>query len=90
MEDWMDAKYDDEVHFDHLIENGIVFSWLRVSGAGDVRVQASRRFVEDVWKMDWNERRAVEAEYRMRRDGYKDAAMKCAGRGDEFRVYPIG
>jgi hypothetical protein len=85
----MDATYEDAVHFDQGIDNGIVFSWLRVKNALDVRVQACRRIVKDVWKIDWNDSRAVEAEYRLRRDSCKDAAMKCAGGGNDFRIYPI-
>ena len=68
----MDATYDDAVHFDHLIDNGIVFSWLRMKNGLDVRVEVNRRVVKDVWKIAWKDRRAVEAEYRLRRNAYKD------------------
>jgi hypothetical protein len=87
----LDAQYDDTVHFDELVPlGGIVYSWLRVKDAPHVRVQVSRKFVEDVWNVDWGDKNSVEREFRLRRGGYMDAAMKSTGGGPDYRVYEIG
>jgi hypothetical protein len=86
----MQATYDDDVLVDLTIGHGAVFSWLRVKGASDVRVQAHRKFVKDAWGLDWSDQNSLKAEFRWRRNAYKDAAMKCTGGGKDFRVYEIG
>jgi hypothetical protein len=86
----MAYAYDTEAHID--FDRGVIFSWLRdQAGKGSpVRVEASREYIADHWRVDWQDPKSVEAEFMRRRDEYVAAAADLPEPGDrDYRVFPI-
>jgi hypothetical protein len=80
--------YDDDAHIDE--RQHVVYCWLRNQSGDRVRVEATRRQVEDDWKIDWSNSEAVIAEFQKRKMQYFDRAWKAPDSRGDFRVYVIG
>jgi hypothetical protein len=83
--------YDDDAHVD---ERGhVVYCWLRNQSGDRVRVEATRKQIEDDWKIDWSDTKAVIAEFQKRKMQYLDRAWQAPdapGDRSDFRVYVLG
>jgi hypothetical protein len=83
--------YDDDVHIDE--RRHVVYCWLRNQSGDRVRVEATRKQIEDDWKIDWSDTKAVIAEFQKRKMQYLDRAWQAPdapGSRSELRVYVIG
>ena len=68
-----------------------VFDRARPAGQLPVRVQAYRKFVNDVWKEDWRDKAAVKARFDREKRKYIPSIDKAAGGSEpSFRVFEIG
>jgi hypothetical protein len=90
-----------EVHMPRAYDNPIITTdargwpiccaWLREDGAPPVRVQVSRKYVEDHWGVDWKDASAVKAAFNQHEAEYEEAAWKTrAAPGLDYRVFTIG
>jgi hypothetical protein len=83
----MQYTFDENTHLDREAE--LVFDFARDGLPSPVRVQASRRFVEDYWHVDWNDDDAVRA--RFDAEKHKHVGVLSRGEGsDALRVYILG
>lgn len=80
--------FDDQVVVDESRRVGR--SWLRdTAGISRVRVEVSWEVAEDFWRVDCQDRDALKAEFKERRDRYRDVAIREAQRHQDFYVYAI-
>ena len=80
--------YDDRVIVDD--SRRVVLSWLcDRDGISRLRVEASLEVVEDHWHVEWQNRSALVAEFKKRRDGYRDVAIREARPERDYYVYAI-
>jgi hypothetical protein len=81
-------KYDDDAHIDETRD--VVFCWLRDEKTGDrVRVEATREFFADNWKIEWRDKRGLVEEFKKRRGAYVEDASMAVDSGGEFKIYVI-
>ncbi len=81
----MSYKYDDDAHIDEVRD--VVFCWLRDDKTRDyIRVEATREFIADKWKIEWRDKKALIEEFQKRKDAYLDSASKTPDNGGEFKV----
>jgi hypothetical protein len=84
----MSHKFDDDAHIDEVRD--VVFCWLRNEKTHDrVRVEATREFIADNWKLEWREKNAVLAEFQKRKAAYLEQASKTPDQGGEFKIFVI-
>lgn len=85
----MAYKYDEPVHIDSNRE--VAFCWLRDEGGNGspVRVEVSRKYMKDHWRVEWRDERIVRNEFLERRCGYVEAASRLPELGGDCRVYQI-
>ena len=86
----MTMVYDDDVHINGDERGDFVFSWPRDHGRKPVRVQASKQFVTDHWKLAWSDRKAVKDAFRARRGMYLKTADQAPDTAIAFRIFAIG
>jgi hypothetical protein len=84
--------YDDDAHIDE--RRGVVYCWLRNQSGDRVRVEATREFIADNWKIQWSDKKGLINEFQKHKAQYLDRAWKVPddrphSRSD-FRVYVIG
>lgn len=80
--------YDDAVVVDE--SRHVVLSWLRDGdGISRVRVEVPWEVAEDYWHVDSRDRQVLIAEFKKRRDGYRDVAIREARRHQDFYVYVL-
>jgi hypothetical protein len=84
----MTYVYDDDAHIDN--DRDVVYCWLRNQSGDRVRVEATRKQIEDNWKIEWSKKKAVIAEFQKRKMQYLDRAWKAPDSARDFRVYVIG
>ena len=84
----MTYVYDDDAHID--ARRDVVYCWLRNQSDDRVRVEATRKQIENDWKIDWSNKKSVIAEFQKRKMQYLDRAWKAPDSAGEFRVYVIG
>jgi hypothetical protein len=53
----------------------------------DIRVEATRGFIADKWKIEWGNKEALISEFKKRRDAYLDKASKTIDTEGELKIY---
>lgn len=82
----MNYKYDEDIHIDE--RRDVVFCWLRDNETRDyIRVEATREFIADNWKIDWRDKDALTSEFKKRRNGYLDKASKTIDTDGNMKIY---
>ena len=87
----MTYVYDDDAHIDE--KRGVVYCWLRNQSGDRVRVEATREFIADNWKIPWSDKKGLINEFQKRKAQYLDRAWMAPddpGSRRDFRVYVIG
>jgi hypothetical protein len=70
----------------------VVFCWLRSDKHDEspVRVEISRKYIDDYWHLNWIDRRAIEAEFHKKKVDYADAAANVlAPEGIKYRMFKV-
>jgi hypothetical protein len=84
----MTYAFDEDVHIDEIRD--VVFCWLRDEKIGDrVRVEASREFVADNWKIEWRDKKGLIAEFQRRKGEYLERASRTPHSGGAFKTYVV-
>ncbi len=87
----MGQAYDEPIISTDMLGWPICCAWLRGDGAPPVRVQVSRKYVEDIWGVEWKDLAAVKTAFEQHKVEYEDAAWRARRMvGREYRVYTIG
>lgn len=82
----MNYKYDENIHIDE--RRDVVFCWLRNDETRDyIRVEATRGFIADKWKIECGNKEALISEFKKRRDAYLDKASKTIDTEGELKIY---
>jgi hypothetical protein len=56
----------------------LVQDWADEDGAEPIRVEAHRRFVEDVWGLHWNQRAEIVEAFRAAKRAHLEDIRRCA------------
>jgi hypothetical protein len=84
----MPYNFADRTQVDRL--DDIVFDFAQDGDAPPVRVQASRRFIEAFWKVNWKDDEAVVGKFDHEKRKHVGALKMAEGRTPRLRVYIIG